>query len=237
MPAAQIEILLVDENRIFADVLALRLREEPRVVGVTVAGSLDEAKAVMAELPTDLLLVDYRTWGDGTFQLTSEQARSNGAPAVIVLTGMSDTGAVVAALESGVRGWVTKESTFSTLWEAIREVMEGHMVLSPSVVEPILQRLLEALHQQEASERDDFVADLSPREYEVLRCLVAGLNRQQIAARLYLSINTIRTHVRHLLRRADVHSTLALVAAARRLGVRGIDDPATGSAPGELRPR
>lgn len=236
-PAGEIEILLVDENRIFADVLALRLSEEPQVVSVTVAGSVDEAKAVMAETHADVLLVDYRTWGEGTFQLTSEQTRPEGGPAVIVLSGMSDTRTMVAALESGVRGWVTKESTFGTLWAAIREVMEGHMVLSPSVVEPILQRLLEALRQQEAAERDDFVADLSPREYEVLRCLVAGMDRQQIAARLYLSINTIRTHVRHLLRRADVHSTLALVAAARRLGVRGIDDPADGSAPAELRPR
>ena len=237
MSAGEIEILLVDENRVFADVLAVRLRQEPQVLRVTVAGSVDEARAVMAERQADLLLVDSRTWGDGTAQLTGETATAEDAPAVIVLSGMSDTRTIVAALESGVRGWVTKESTFGTLWEAIREVMEGHMVLSPSVVEPILQRLLEALHQQEASERDDFVADLSPREYEVLRCLVAGLDRQQIAARLYLSINTIRTHVRHLLRRADVHSTLALVAAARRLGVRGIDDPVNGAAPRELRPR
>jgi len=60
---------------------------------------------------------------------------------------------------------------------------------------------------------------LSPRELEVLRHLVAGLSRDEIAGRMFVSPHTVRTHVQHLLRRAEVHSTVALVARAREAGV------------------
>ena len=85
-------------------------------------------------------------------------------------------------------------------------------------------RLLDALRAEKRAERRDFVSDLSPREYEVLRCLVAGMTKKEVAQRLFLSVNTVRTHVQHLLRAADVHTTLALVTAARELDVTGIDD-------------
>lgn len=222
---AEFGILLVDENRIFAEVLALRLSEEPQVGSVTVAGSVAEARPILSDFPADLILVDSGTSDDLIRQLMAElPSLTDARPAVVVLSGLSDTRVVVKALQSGVRGWVTKDSTFGTLWGAMREVMEGHMVLSPSVVEPVMRRLLEALRQQEPLDERDFVEELSPREYEVLRCLVAGMNRKEIAARLYLSINTVRTHVQHLLRHADEHTTIALVASARRLGVPSFDD-------------
>lgn len=223
---APFRILLLDENRIFADVLAMRLREEPQVGDVSVVCSVPEATAILSDLRTDLLLVDYGIGGDLILQLMDELSGLATRPSVLVLSAVQDTRAVVAALESGVRGWVTKDSSFATLWSAVREALLGHMVLSPSVVEPVVVRLLEAIRDEEPSpRRRDFVADLSPREYEVLRCLVAGLSKKEIADRLYLSINTVRTHVQHLLRHADEHTTLALVAAARELGVPGVAAP------------
>lgn len=218
-------ILLLDDNRVFADVLAMRLREEPEVKTVTVAGTAPEAVARLTDCPTDLLLIDHRaSGGDLTLEIMSELSGLETRPAVLVLSGESDHRAVVAAFESGVRGWATTDYSFATLWTAVREVASGHMVLSPAAVEPIVARLLESIRTEKRGERPDFVADLSPREYEVLRCLVAGMTKKEIAQRLYLSVNTVRTHVQHLLRAADEHTTLALVAAARELHVTGIDD-------------
>ena len=218
-------ILLLDDNRVFADVLAMRLREEPEVKSVSVAGSVPEAIARLAESPTDLLLLDHRTsGGDLTLEIMGELTGLENRPAVLVLSGQSDHRAVVAAFESGVRGWATTDYTFATLWTAVREVANGHMVLSPAAVEPMVVRLLDAVRAEQRAERPDFVAELSPREYEVLRCLVAGMTKKEIAQRLFLSVNTVRTHVQHLLRAADEHTTLALVAAARELNVTGIDD-------------
>lgn len=217
-------ILLVDENRIFADVLAMRLREEPHVRHAVVAGSVSEALTTLGDQATDLVLVDYGPRGDPCLTLMTELSGAMSAQSVVVVSDVDDPGAVVAALEAGVRGWLTKDSTFASLWEAVEEVRLGRMVLSPSVVEPLVVQVLGLLRHQPPISRHDFVAELSVRELEVLRCLVAGLNKKEIAARLFLSVNTVRTHVQHLLRHADEHTTLALVAAARDLGVLGSED-------------
>ncbi len=222
-----VNILVIAGNRIFADVLALRLREEPQVGAVAVTGSVQEAREVALAIRPEVLLIE----GDGRdyspLQLIAELPGPAVRPAVLMLSGSREPGTIVTAFESGVRGWVTTDASFASLWRAIREVLDGHMVLSPSVVEPVIDRLVAALRNENpVSSRRDFVAELSPREYEVLRCLVQGLNRKEIAARLYLSVNTVSTHVQHLLRHADEHTTVALVAAARELGVPGMDhDP------------
>jgi DNA-binding NarL/FixJ family response regulator len=219
-------IVLLDHNRVFADVLALRLREEPEVGAAHVVGTVAEAVELIAESPPDLLLLAQRTAGEATLtaEVMDELADLEARPDVLVLSGASDHRAVLAAFESGVRGWVTTDYSFASLWTSLREVASGHMVISPAAVEPIVLRLLSAIRADDHGERPDFVATLSPREYEVLRCLVAGLTKKEIAHRLFLSVNTVRTHVQHLLRAADQHTTLALVAAARELDVTGIDD-------------
>jgi DNA-binding NarL/FixJ family response regulator len=99
------------------------------------------------------------------------------------------------------------------------------MYLPPTMVKPVVRQLLSEARGPQPG--PSFVDDLSQRELEVLRCLVSGMTRREIAARLYLSVNTVRTHVQRLLRRADQHSTMALVATARDLGVRGYDDMVT----------
>ena len=224
-------ILLVDENRIFADVLAMRLREEPSVRAATVAGSVPEATSVLSALQPDIIMVEYGVRGDLALRLMAELAVAGSRASVIVLSDLRDPRAVIAALQAGARGWVTKDSTFTALWEALREVRVGNMVLSPSVLEPVVARALESVRRESPTARHDFVAYLTPREYEVLQCLVAGLNKKEVAARLFLSVNTVRTHVRHLLQHADEHTTMALVAAARDLGVTANGDLRLASLP------
>jgi DNA-binding NarL/FixJ family response regulator len=219
-----VNVLVVAGNRIFADVLAMRLREEPQVGAVAVAGSVQEARAAALAIRPAVLLIEGDGRDDSRLQLIAELPEPAVWPVVLMLSGSREPGTIVTAFESGVRGWVTTDASFASLWQAIREVRDGHMVLSPSMVEPVIGRLAEALRNQKpVSSRRNFVAELSPREYEVLRCLVQGLNRKETAARLYLSVNTVRTHVQHLLRHADEHTTMAMVAAARELGVPGID--------------
>jgi DNA-binding NarL/FixJ family response regulator len=219
-----LNILVVAENRIFADVLAMRLREEPQTGAVAVAESVEEARAVARAIRPAVLLIEGDGRDDSPQELIAELLGSAVQPAVLMLSARREPAVIATAFESGVRGWVATDASFASLWQAIREVRDGHMVLSPSVVEPVIDRLVEALRNEKpVSTRRDFVAELSPREYEVLRCLVQGLSRKEIAARLYVSVNTVRTHVQHLLRHADVHTSVALVAAARELGVPGID--------------
>ena len=219
-----VDILVVAGDRIFADVLAMRLREESQAGAVAVAESVQEARAAALAIRPAVVLLEGDGRDDSALQLIGELPESAVQPAVLVLSDRREPGIIVTAFESGVRGWVATDASFASLWQAICEVRDGHMVLSPSVVEPVIARLVEALRNEKTvPSRRDFVAELSPREYEVLRCLVQGLSRKEIAARLYVSVNTVSTHVQHLLRHADEHTSVALVAAARELGVPGID--------------
>ena len=85
----------------------------------------------------------------------------------------------------------------------------------------VLRELTAARKHRTESER--LVESLTPREREVLRCMVAGLGRKAVAERLFLSPHTVRTHMQNVLGKLGVHSTLAAVALARRAGVGPVD--------------
>lgn len=227
-------ILLVDDHRVFADVLAMRLRAERSVARVEVAYSLTHARSVMSSFRPDLVLLDYHLGDESGLDLLDDLDGLPQRPAVLVLSGLNDTRFVVDALESGVQGWVSKDANFEVLVMAADEVLQEHMYLPPATIRPVVEQLLgEARGQQP---EPSFVDDLSRRELEVLRCLVSGMTRREVAARLYLSVNTVRTHVQNLLRQADEHSTLAMVAHARDLGVTGIDEDVPRRFPRQRRP-
>jgi DNA-binding NarL/FixJ family response regulator len=230
----QLRILLVEDHRVFADVLALRLRAESHIAAVEVAYSLAGARSVVRSFLPDLILLDFQIAGDSGLELLDDLDDLPVRPAVLVLSGIKDSRCVVDALEAGVQGWVSKEANFEHLVQATDEVQQGRMFLSPSTVKPVIRQLLS--EARGLDREPSFVDDLSCRELEVLRCLVAGMTRREIASHLYLSVNTVRTHVQRIMNRANEHSTLSLVARARDNGVRGIDEGSGGRVPRQ-RPR
>lgn len=215
-------LLLVEDSRIFADLLADRMRAEPGVEAVDVASTLSEARADTRRARPDLVLLDFHLGEESGLDLLEELDRMAAPPRVLMLSGDDRPEHVLRALRAGAQGWVTKTAAFDVLMQAIGEVVRGNMYLAPQALGPVLRRMLD----RGRGERG-FVDDLSPRQLEVLRCVVAGMSRAECAERLHLSINTVRTHMQLLLRRAGVHSTLGLASLARDLGVVGIDDVTT----------
>ncbi|WP_037608174.1 LuxR C-terminal-related transcriptional regulator [Streptacidiphilus rugosus] len=136
---------------------------------------------------------------------------------VIVLATADDPHRAVRALQAGAGGWVAKESSLGRLMAVIRGVMRDETHLPPSLLTGVVRELTAARRDRTESER--LVDSLTPREKQVLRCMVAGLGRQAVADRLYLSPHTVRTHMQNVLGKLGVHSTLAAVALARRAGV------------------
>ncbi|MEZ0069050.1 DNA-binding NarL/FixJ family response regulator [Streptacidiphilus sp. MAP12-20] len=136
---------------------------------------------------------------------------------VIVLAAADDPHRAVRALQAGAGGWVAKESSLGRLMAVIRGVMRDETHLPPSLLTGVVRELTAARRDRTESER--LVDSLTPREKQVLRCMVAGLGRQAVADRLYLSPHTVRTHMQNVLGKLGVHSTLAAVALARRAGV------------------
>jgi DNA-binding NarL/FixJ family response regulator len=243
----RIRVLVVDDHRIFAESLAAALAAEPDV-DVSAAGSgpaalrcLDRAAAEGRKF--DVLLVDADLGGhaqvpgarptavpapdggeDGHVDGISLVAGvRSGQPSVriVVLAEKDDPRRAALALQAGASGWVAKDCSLSRLLTVIRGVLRDETHLPPALLTGVLRELTAARKHRTESER--LVESLTPREREVLRCMVAGLGRKAVAERLFLSPHTVRTHMQNVLGKLGVHSTLAAVALARRAGVGPVD--------------
>jgi two-component system nitrate/nitrite response regulator NarL len=221
-----ISVLVVDDHRVFADVLALRLEREQSIAEVRLAYDLDEARSVLSRVKPDIVILDYNVAGRPATELIADLQKDPSPPRVVMLSATEDVGAAIASLDSAASAWVAKGADLDVLLTALREVLHGRMYLDPNSVRPVVERLLDDTRRRPTS----FVDELSPRQLDVLRCLVAGLSRAETGRRLYITANTVRTHVQHLFRVSGLHSTLALAARARELGVSAIEpDPSSGS--------
>ncbi|MFI8180893.1 response regulator transcription factor [Actinacidiphila glaucinigra] len=246
----RIRVLVVDDHRIFAESLAAALAAEPDV-DVSAAGSGAAAQRCLERAASDgrrydVLLVDadlgatvgVRVMGapkaaplgaaDGGAQAgldgiaLVERVRSeHPATRTVVLAERDDARRAARALQAGASGWVAKDCSLSRLLAVMRGVLRDETHLPPALLTGVLRELTAARRHRTESER--LVESLTPREQEVLRCMVAGLGRKAVAERLYLSPHTVRTHMQNVLGKLGVHSTLAAVALARRAGVPPVD--------------
>ena len=135
----------------------------------------------------------------------------------VMLAERDDPRHAAAALQAGAGGWVAKDCSLSRLLQVIRGVLKDETHLPPALLTGVLRELTASRKHRSESER--LVESLTPRELEVLRCMVAGLGRKAVAERLFLSPHTVRTHMQNVLGTLGVHSTLAAVALARRAGI------------------
>lgn len=239
----RIRVLVVDDHRIFAESLAAALAAEPDV-DVSAAGSGPAAlrcleRAVAEGRRFDVLLVDADL-GAAAGTVPAQRESGSGPPSTadgialvagvrvahpgvrtVVLAERDDPRRAAHALQAGASGWVAKDCSLSRLLAVVRGVLREETHLPPALLTGVLRELTAARKHRTDSER--LVESLTPREHEVLRCMVAGLGRKDVAARLFLSPHTVRTHMQNVLGKLGVHSTLAAVALARRAGVRPAD--------------
>ncbi|WP_338320268.1 response regulator transcription factor, partial [Streptomyces lonarensis] len=136
---------------------------------------------------------------------------------LVVLAGRDDAGTAARLLAAGALGWVAKDSSLARLTHVLRGVLRDETHLPPALLTGVLREMTR--ERQGRGEYQRLADSLTPRELEVLRCMLAGMGRKAVAERLYLSPHTVRTHMQNVLGKLGVHSTLAAVAVARRAGV------------------
>lgn len=218
VPAGKIcRVLVVDEHVTFAEVLASRLEAEPGI-HASAAATVEQARWLLAEHGADLMLLSVDLDKEDGIQFARE-VRSSGSPDVriVAVAGGDAEGQIVEAVRVGISGWVPRSEPVEYLLSVVRGALCGETWIPPRLLTRVLAELQSA--QRDGVELAQLLTTLTGREKEILGCLASGMNRDSIAQYLYLSRNTVRTHIQNMLRKLEVHSTLAAVALARRAGL------------------
>lgn len=210
-----ISVVVVDGQRTFADALSTRLAAEPGLGMVLVAESVTATRRLLVGRRVDVVLLDSELPGSLAFaaDLASPAGGTPGEIKVVMLGAVPEPAQIVAALRSGVSGWVPKEDSVERLLGVVQVVMRGELSLPAAIESQVLRLLLEDGAAQAPSRNP--LARLTPRELEVLMLLAEGISRSEIAQRMHLSAHTIRSHLQNLMAKLGVHSTLEAVALAR----------------------
>jgi DNA-binding NarL/FixJ family response regulator len=209
MEADELEVIVIDDHLAMRRGIELLLREAGfRIAGV--AGTLDEARAVLSRRRFDVALLDVKLGEQSSVGLVEDLLREDPAVPIVLYTGFTGSDALLhEAVRAGARGFVLKTSPAPRLTDALRAVAAGGTYVDPELagqltVDGEMQRL----------------SALSSREREVLELLADGLNGQMIAERLFLSPETVRTHVRNATTKLGARTRVQAVAMVvrRRLG-------------------
>ena len=210
--ASPIHVVIADDQPLLRHSLAAVINASDGLTVVGEAGTGDEAVRLSAELHPDVVLMDIRMPGtDGIAATRSIAADAgSGSVKVIVLTMFELDEYVRAALQAGASGFLLKDSHPDQLLDAIRRVHLGESLFAPRV----LARLIEAYIAQATWEKPVGLDALTERETEVLALVGRGLANGEIAARLTISIKTVKTHIGNLLSKLQARDRAHLVIAA-----------------------
>jgi DNA-binding NarL/FixJ family response regulator len=208
-----IRVLIVDQHLAFRDALATRLQTEPDVAVLAKAHSAEFAASVLVGRSADVILLDADLPDQSAMAFCSEIIQGPDPPRIIMLSVASEPERIVAAVRAGAAAWIRKDESIDHLLSVIRGVVRGESWLPPRELGVVLHLLIE--NQEHRRDSDDLLAALTPRERDVLYLLVEGAGRNEVAKRLQLSANTVRTHLQSIMSKFGVHSTLEVVALAR----------------------
>jgi DNA-binding NarL/FixJ family response regulator len=210
--------MLVDDHASLRRPLAFMIEREPDLTVVAEAGSLAEARAhLQAGTSPDAVILDLNLPdGDGT-DLIRDLRRVNPLANTLILSGVVDVRSRARAVAAGAGAVFPKTTEIEELIDAIRRMRQGEVLISPA-------EALELVRYAEQVGRKDRivaagVAELTPREREILRALADGLSDKEIAERLYIGDKTVRNHVTSMLSKLGAESRLQALVIAIRHGV------------------
>ncbi|TDE19462.1 response regulator transcription factor [Actinomadura sp. 6K520] len=216
-----IRVLIVDDHALFAEALAARLGREPDLVILPIAADVRRALALTATERPRVLVLDLTLGAENGLDVLGRVREAHPDVRVVVLTAMSDLDALVQAVRRGAVGWLEKTESADLVARVIRSAARQGGWIPPDVLGEVLRRLVRGDGEPVGGAR--LLAGLTPREQEVLQCMVDGLGRAEIAEELGLSANTVRTHTQNLLSKLDMHSALEAITLAMRAGMRPTD--------------
>ena len=212
-----IDVLLVEDHPIVAEGLRLTLSRHPDLRVVATGATMAEGIRLATELRPDVVLLDQHL-PDGSGADAARAIRA-AAPATVLVMLTADTSddAMLGAIDAGVSGYLVKSAAIVDIADALRRAAAGEMLIPVSKLTGLLGR------QRQRSQRDAaqhaLRQRLTPRETEVLQLMARGLDNTELAARLGITVATVRVHVQSVIEKLEAHSRLEAVVRANDHGL------------------
>ncbi|MET9725361.1 response regulator transcription factor [Streptomyces zaomyceticus] len=219
-----IRLLIVDDDPLVRAGLTLMLggAEELAIVGEGADGR--EVPELVARLSPDVVLMDIRMPQVDGLTATERLRAEPGAPEVVVLTTFHADEQVLRALRAGAAGFVLKDTPPAEIVAAVRRVAAGDPVLSPAVTRQLMSHVAGQPEQPPRTAAAGRLAELADREREVAVAVGRGLSNAEIAAALYMSVPTVKTHVSRVLAKLGLNNRVQIALLVHDAGLLEEDD-------------
>jgi DNA-binding NarL/FixJ family response regulator len=212
-----IRVLIADDEAIVRDGLRtiLDLEDDMTVIGEAADGA--SAVAATRELRPDVTLVDIQMPGLDGIEATRQIVTAPNPPRVLVLTTFDRNEYVYEAMKAGASGFLLKDVRRHQLTDAVRTVVRGETLLAPTITRRLIEEF--CTRPSPASTTPLELAELTPREVEVLTLIGRGRSNADIAAELVVAETTVKTHVAHILAKLSLNDRAQAVIAAYETGL------------------
>ncbi|WP_448614771.1 response regulator [Modestobacter sp. URMC 112] len=221
--AAPVRVVLVDDQQLVRAGFRMVIDSQPDLTVVGEAGDGDAAVELVRRTPADVVLMDVRMPGTDGIAATAQITVMPDPPRVVVLTTFDLDEYVVSAIGAGASGFLLKDAPPEEMLAAVRTVHAGEAVIAASSTRRLLQHvapLLRGSATPAAVATDDrSLAELTPREREVLELMAYGATNTEIAGRLFVSEATVKTHVGRVLAKTGSRDRVQAVVLAYRTGL------------------
>jgi DNA-binding NarL/FixJ family response regulator len=218
-PSSAVRIIVADDHQVVRAGFAGLLGTQPDFIVVGTAEDGAEAVRICRELHPDVVLMDVRMPGMDGIEATRQLARSGqSGPRILILTTFDLDDYVYDALRAGASGFLLKDVTAERLFDAVRIVAAGEALLAPTVTRRLISEFA-LLRPKPATRSTAALATLTPRETQVLRLVAEGLSNPEIASRLVVTDETVKTHVSRVLGKLGLRDRTQAVVTAYESGL------------------
>jgi two-component system NarL family response regulator len=208
-----IRVLICDDHALFRRGLMMVLESEPDILIVAEAEDGDDAVTKAAEVAPDVVLMDVRMPKRNGIEATRAIAEVVPTAKILMLTVSDEEDDLYEALKAGATGYLLKEISIEEVANAVRAVMTGQSLISPSMASKLLTEFASLSRQ---AQQKPIAPRLTDRELEVLKLVAQGLSNKDLAELLFISENTVKNHVRNILEKLHLQSRMEAVVYAMR---------------------
>lgn len=213
---ATIDILVVDDHRLFREGLTALLAAAPDTEVVGEAGSGTEALARMVDLTPHVVLMDIMMPDMNGIEATRRLRADHPDVEVVMLTMLEDDDSLFAAMCAGAHGYILKGADTADVLATVRAVADGQALFGPAIARRLTTFFQ---HAQRSGRSVSAFPQLTDREREVLDLIAAGLDNRHISSRLHISAKTVSNHISNVFAKLHVADRAQAIVAARDAGL------------------